>query len=113
MNMFTRLWQDEAGFVVSSELVLIATLLVLGMVVGLSEVRNSVVQELTDIGQTFGTVNQSYSFNGVTGHVSSTAGSFRIDLLDFCDVAADASGTEPGCVRIGSAGSNIAATPEG
>jgi Flp pilus assembly pilin Flp len=111
MNMFSRLWMDEAGFVVSSELVLVATLLVLGMIVGLSEVRNSVVQELTDLGQTFGTINQTYSFNGVTGHVSSTAGSFRLDLLDFCDVAADTTLSEPGCVAIG--GVNIAPTPEG
>lgn len=111
MTMLTRFWQDEAGFVVSSELVLVATLLVLGMIVGLSEVRNSVVQELTDVAQTFGTINQSYSYNGVTGHVSSTAGSTRVDLLDFCDAAADVTGEEPGCVDIGTV--NIAPAPEG
>ena len=112
MHLFTHLLEDEAGFVVSSELVLVATLLVLGMIVGLSEVRNSVVQELTDLGQTFGTVNQSYSFNGVAGHVSSTAGSFRLDLLDFCELAADATASEPGCVAIGGA-ATITATSEG
>jgi Flp pilus assembly pilin Flp len=100
MTMLTRFWQDEAGFVVSSELVLVATLLVLGMIVGLSEVRNAVVQELTDVAQTFGTINQSYSFNGVTGHVSSTSGSLRADLTDFCDLAVDTAASEPGCVAI-------------
>ena len=100
MTMLTRFWQDEAGFVVSSELVLVATLLVLGMIVGLSEVRNAVVQELTDVAQTFGTISQSYSYNGVTGHVSSTNGSFRIDLTDFCDLATDTTASEPGCVAI-------------
>ena len=112
MNMFSRLWMDEAGFVVSSELVLVATLLVLGMIVGLSEVRNAVVQELTDLGQTFGTINQSYSFSGVTGHVSSTAGSLRVDLLDFCDANADVSTSEPGCTAIGG-NVVVAATNEG
>ena len=41
--MFRKLWNDEAGFVVSAELVLIATILVLGMIVGLSEVQHGLV----------------------------------------------------------------------
>ena len=75
MKLLRRLWADEAGFVVSSELVLIATLLVIGLVVGLTSLRNQVVQELGDVAQAIANVNQSYSFSGVTGHHSSTAGS--------------------------------------
>jgi len=41
--MLRALLNDEAGFVVSAELVLIATLLVIGLIVGLSEVQHSVV----------------------------------------------------------------------
>ena len=70
-----KLWNDEAGFIVSAELVLIATILVLGMIVGLVSVRDQVVQELGDIALAFGVINQSYSFSGITGHTSSTAGS--------------------------------------
>ncbi len=69
-----KLWNDEAGFIVSAELVLIATILVLGMIVGLVSVRDQVVQELGDIALAFGRINQSYSFSGITGHTSSTAG---------------------------------------
>jgi len=47
MNMLTKFWNDEAGFVVSSELrVNSGTILVLGVVVGLATVRDQVVQEL-------------------------------------------------------------------
>ncbi len=34
-NIFTKLINDEAGFIVSAELILVATIAVLGVVVGL------------------------------------------------------------------------------
>ena len=37
MSLLHRIWMDEAGFVVSTELVLIATILVIGLVVGLAQ----------------------------------------------------------------------------
>ena len=100
MNMLTNFWNDEAGFVVSSELVLIGTILVLGVVVGLATVRDQVVQELGDLALAISNINQSYSFSGVTGHTSSTAGSIFDDELDFCDTDADAAATEPACISV-------------
>ena len=100
MNMLTKFWNDEAGFVVSSELVLIGTILVLGVVVGLATVRDQVVQELGDLALAISNINQSYSFSGVTGHTSSTAGSMFADLTDFCDTISDASGSEPECINV-------------
>lgn len=108
MNMFTRFWQDEAGFVVSSELVLVATILVIGMTTGLATIRNAVVQELGDVAGSLGNINQSFTYSGVTGHSSSTAGSFRADEDDFCDVPADVTVAEPACMDI----DGIAATSE-
>ena len=35
--MLNQLWNDEAGFVISAELVLVLTIAVLAMIVGLSE----------------------------------------------------------------------------
>ncbi len=82
-----KLWSDEAGFIVSAELVLIATILVLGMIVGLVSVRDQVVQELGDLAIAFAVINQSYSFSGITGHTSSTSGSMLNDEVDYCDAA--------------------------
>ena len=76
---------DEAGFIVSAELVLVATILVIGMIVGLSEVQTAVVHELNDVANAIGAINQSYSYKGFTGCKSVTAGASFQDAFDVCD----------------------------
>jgi Flp pilus assembly pilin Flp len=91
--MLRKLLKDEAGFLVSAELVLIATLCVVGLIVGLSEIQHSVVGELNDIGDAIGKLNQSYSFTGFnkrstfnSAEVKAfTRGSFFVDTQDECD----------------------------
>jgi hypothetical protein len=89
--MLTRLLQDEGGFVVSAELVLIATLLVIGLIVGLSEVQHAVVAELNDVGDAIGKLNQSYHFTGFAKKDQNcdvkafTRGSAFRDTQDECD----------------------------
>lgn len=61
-----KLFNDEAGFVVSAELVLVATIGVLAMVVGLTAVRDSITSELIDISNAFGAVSQSYHTNTIS-----------------------------------------------
>ena len=85
--MFAKFMKDEAGFVVSSELVLIATMLVLGLIVGLSSLRNSITAELADLAASIGNISQEYSYSSITGHSSSVAGSIFIDNNDFCELA--------------------------
>ncbi|MEW4456210.1 hypothetical protein AB1L30_26330 [Bremerella sp. JC817] len=79
LNVMKKLWNDERGFVNSTELILIATLAVLGLIVGLASLRDSVVQELGDSAAAVGQVNQSYSVfvdsNGaVSGPIITAAG---------------------------------------
>ena len=103
MKLMQRLWNDEAGFVVSAELVLIATVLVIGMLVGLVTIRDQVVQELADVADAFSEVDQSYSFSGVTGHASSTSGTIFNDESDFCETPGGSdqtAGNPPQCVAI-------------
>lgn len=90
--MVKSLWNDEAGFIVSAELVLIATLLVIGMIVGLSEVQHAVVSELNDVADAIGELNQCYSFSGFHknktfggGVAANTYGSDFLDTQDDCD----------------------------
>lgn len=87
--MLKKLWNDEAGAVVSAEIMLVATILVIGMVVGLKSVRDAVLTELADVGQAISQVDQSYSYSGVDGHAAATTGSAFLDIQDFCDTAAD------------------------
>lgn len=109
MSLLARFWKDEDGFVVSSELVLIATILVLGLIVGLASVRDQLVQELGDVAAAIATLNQSYSFSAVLGHHSSTAGSVFLDRTDSCDgIEPDNPGVPAVCITI----CTVAATPE-
>lgn len=92
--MLRTLIQDEAGFIVSAELVLVATILVIGLIVGLSEVQHAVVAELNDVGDAIGSLHQGYYFTGFTalksngsgtGVKSFTRGSSFTDTADDCD----------------------------
>ena len=85
MKVFHALWQDEAGFIVSAELVMISTILVLGMIVGLSEVAWGVNEELEDVGSAIGSMNQSFSYHGASGYKGVVAGSYFGDEYDICD----------------------------
>ena len=91
MNTLFLLWQDEAGFIVSAELVIVATLLVIGLIVGMSEIQHAVVSELNDVGDAIGSLNQSYLYTGFSkrkgkGGISArTVGSSFHDSRDECD----------------------------
>lgn len=50
---------NEAGFVVSTELVLVTTILVIGMVVGHTTLRDRIVTELTDSADAISTLDQT------------------------------------------------------
>ena len=59
-----KLFNDEVGAVISAELVLVLTIGVLGMVVGLASVRDSINAELVDLSSAFGAIDQSFSVRG-------------------------------------------------
>jgi hypothetical protein len=100
MSMPRRLWADEAGFVISSELVLVATILVIGMIVGLTELRNQVLQELTDVALAIGCISQTYTYSTVTGHTAATAGSAFQDTTDYCDNGGFDPPGEAACINV-------------
>ncbi len=86
------LWNDEAGVILSAELVLISTILVLGMVAGLVELQCAVVAELSDLSSAFGNLDQSYQTSGFLSHKtnvceskSRTKGASYRDNADTCD----------------------------
>jgi len=85
MNLIAQLYGDEAGFIVSAELILVSTIAVLSMIVGLSEVASAVNQELEDVAAAFGALNQSYHYYAIEGHYSRMAGTCFQDNADSCD----------------------------
>lgn len=112
MNLVNQLLNDEAGFVVSSELVLIGTILVIGMITGLTTLRDGVIQELVDLSRAIGSVQQTYQYNTVTAHTSSTNGSTFTDKNDYCEAAGpDTGNLEPGCLILRGLAANNEAAP--
>ena len=96
-----RLWIEEGGAIISSELVLFSTVVVIGMLTGLQTVREAVVEELGDFANAIGNINQSYHFDPVAGHHSATAGSFLIDARDDCDTQTPVTCGTPMCIVVG------------
>ena len=129
MQLFNRLWHDERGFVVSSELILLATIVVIGLLVGITVWRDAVVQELGDTGAAIGQLNQSYSMTisgpapdfatvgdtvtltknfGANVTVNASFNNFGyIDEADVCDVP-DVAASPPAGISL-----TVPPTPEG
>ncbi len=85
MNILNALKNDENGFIVSAELVLVGTILVLGMIVGMTELSYNVNQELEDLGSGIGAINQTYYFTLACGRKGEVVGSTNLDFQDECD----------------------------
>jgi hypothetical protein len=85
-----KLWSEESGLILSAELIIIVTVVVLGLVVGLSQLQFAVVSELQDAAAAIASLNQSFGFTGFRGcfnhgtRASFTAGSTFIDVFDNC-----------------------------
>ncbi len=90
-RLISQIWTEEDG-VLSFEWTLLLTLLTLGIVSGLSAARDSIIDELGDLAQAAGAMDQSYSFPALTftfgGGTFTVAGStFTDDAMIYTDCA--------------------------
>jgi hypothetical protein len=97
-----RLARETDGAIVSAEIMLVGTILVIGVIVGLKSVRDSVVTELADVAQALANVDQSYCYSGTKGHAASTGGGHFRDTADFCDQEWGGWGPGSKCVNVAS-----------
>ena len=110
MNAFAilrRLWQDERGVVWTIELILTATIVAIGTIVGLVTFRDALVQELGDLAAASSQLDQSFEFSdasasGSIGSVSfdyTIAGSSYSDAANFCEPSdPDPANAAPMCI---------------
>ncbi len=70
MNLLKTFWRNEAGFVVSAELVMLGTVGILGATVGLSTASTAVNDEMLEFSHAIRSLDQSYH---VEGHQSCRA----------------------------------------
>ncbi len=89
--MLKTLWNDESGVILSAEIVLVGTILVLGMIVGLVELQCAIIGELSDLSSAFGNFDQSYQLSGFASSKGGgqfkarTYGASYSDRADTCD----------------------------
>ncbi len=83
MRQMLKLWNDDCGStLVTSEILFLFAILVLGLITGLVALRQAVISELTETAQALMALNQSYSFSGQSNCESSTAGSSASDTTN-------------------------------
>jgi Flp pilus assembly pilin Flp len=77
-NVMMKLWSDDAG-IVALEYLLVATIIGLGLTVGLAAVEAGLDAELTELANAIQSLDQSYSFAGQSSCIASKSGSFATD----------------------------------
>src|SRR5262245_905232 len=65
-NLMSKLWNDDVGAIIAGEFVLVATILVLGLVVGFKAVNSALNDELGETADAFGAISQSYRYCGAS-----------------------------------------------
>jgi Flp pilus assembly pilin Flp len=79
-DVFSRLWNDDEGALIAVEFLFFATILIIGIIVGLANLRSAIIVELTELGNAILALSQGYVISGVVGCCSSTDGSQAIDI---------------------------------
>ncbi|MCA9008789.1 MAG: hypothetical protein KDB01_03535 [Planctomycetaceae bacterium] len=64
LNLLKALRQDEHGVILSAELVIVGTVLVIGVMTGMACLQKSVNGELGDLAKAIDSIDQTYSFSG-------------------------------------------------
>ncbi|QDT91204.1 hypothetical protein [Gimesia algae] len=99
MNLLKNFWYDEAGLVMSAELVVLGTVGVLGATVGLSAASTAINDEMVEFSEAIRSLNQSYHIEGHQNcRAWSAASSYRqqdvaVSLADLCGQIEEAEGT--------------------
>lgn len=63
-SMLRRLWSDDRGAVISTEMVLIIGILIFGVIPGLVALRNAIVSSLGTMGNVLSSITPSFTFSG-------------------------------------------------
>jgi hypothetical protein len=74
-QVVSQLWQDDGGAILAIEWLFFATIVIIGLIVGLVAIRNAVVAELTAFADAVDGLNICFSFSGLSNCESSVCGS--------------------------------------
>jgi Flp pilus assembly pilin Flp len=74
-RLIAKLWNDDLGALIAIEFLFVATILVIGIVVGLTTLRNAINAELSELANAILALSEGYTISGVSGCCSSVDGS--------------------------------------
>ena len=77
-KLFSKMWQDDDG-IVAFEYLLVATIIGLSLVVGLSAVSHALNIELAELASAILNLNQTYTYDGASSCTGSVLGSAVTD----------------------------------
>jgi len=78
MNLFSKLWADDAG-VVTIEYLVLGTFLALALIVGVTTLAGAINVELAELANAILTFNQGYTSNGYSNCRATKAASGATD----------------------------------
>ncbi|MGF1577969.1 MAG: Flp family type IVb pilin [Gemmataceae bacterium] len=78
-KLLQKLWNDDCGALIAAEYLFVATILVIGIIVGLSSVREAVNNELAELANAYLALSQGYAISGQFGCCAQSDGSQAID----------------------------------
>jgi hypothetical protein len=103
-KLLAKCWADDAGAILATEFLFVATVLVISLGVGLTAVRNAVNTELTELANSILALNQGYvipgqvapcggfaegtaviDFPGAAGCPINTPPSYPLTLTSYCN----------------------------
>ena len=77
-----KFWNDDRGGVITTELVLVLSVVSAGVISSITAVRDSVVNEARDVARTVDSLSQSYGVSGVQSPSAHTVGANYVDQAD-------------------------------
>lgn len=93
-----QLFRDEAGVVVTPEIIIITTVGLLSLIAGWNAVSNALAAELGDVANSVAALDQSYSYRGISAgvHATCSGGGFADNNQTFTVNPVDVTVSGPG-----------------
>jgi len=73
-KLFSRLWAEDRGFIISVEMLFITVILVLGLIAGWAGLRAAIVTEYTELGNAILALNEGYNIQAIQGMTGASNG---------------------------------------
>ena len=89
LEQIRKLIRDTNGAIGAAELAFVGTVMLIGLLVGFTSIRDSIVSELSDVVGCAQDSNQSYTYHGVASRSGVVAGSSFQDQADHDDDSPD------------------------